>query len=116
MRMAKYSAKRVVLMFFTLFVISTICFVLIRILPRELPHRLGIHDMLAETSSGQFHMIFAIDDRVIAGTEEDTTIHPDSGELIAGHVHLLPLLPCLTTEYNFTRRCFIHGVPPLPWA
>ena len=37
MRMAKYSAKRIVLMFFTLFVISTICFVLIRILPRELP-------------------------------------------------------------------------------
>ena len=35
--MAKYSAKRIVLMFFTLFVISTICFVLIRILPRELP-------------------------------------------------------------------------------
>ena len=37
MRMAKYTAKRIVLMFFTLFVISTICFVLIRILPRELP-------------------------------------------------------------------------------
>ena len=37
MKMAKYIAKRVVLMFFTLFVITTICFVLIRILPRELP-------------------------------------------------------------------------------
>lgn len=37
MRMAKYSAKRIVLMFFTLFVIMTICFMLIRILPRELP-------------------------------------------------------------------------------
>ena len=37
MKMTKYVIKRIVLMFFTLFVISTICFVLIRILPRELP-------------------------------------------------------------------------------
>ena len=37
MKMAKYVAKRIVLMFFSLFIISTICFVLIRILPRELP-------------------------------------------------------------------------------
>ena len=37
MKTAKYVAKRIVLMFFTLFVISTICFMLIRILPRELP-------------------------------------------------------------------------------
>ena len=37
MKMAKYVAKRIVLMFFTLFVITAICFVLIRILPRELP-------------------------------------------------------------------------------
>ncbi len=35
--MAKYVAKRLVLMIFTLFVIVTICFMLIRILPRELP-------------------------------------------------------------------------------
>lgn len=35
--MAKYVLKRILLMFFTLFVITTICFVLIRILPRELP-------------------------------------------------------------------------------
>lgn len=35
--MAKYVAKRLVLMIFTLFVIMTICFMLIRILPRELP-------------------------------------------------------------------------------
>ena len=35
--MAKYIIKRVLLMFLTLFVISTICFMLIRILPRELP-------------------------------------------------------------------------------
>ena len=37
MRMAKYVAKRLVLMLFTFFCIITICFVLIRILPRELP-------------------------------------------------------------------------------
>ncbi len=35
--MTKYIIKRVLLMFFTLFVITTICFMLIRILPRELP-------------------------------------------------------------------------------
>ncbi len=37
MRMFKYVLKRIALMFFVLFVITTICFVLIRILPRELP-------------------------------------------------------------------------------
>lgn len=35
--MGKYVLKRVVLMFFTLFIVTTICFMLIRILPRELP-------------------------------------------------------------------------------
>lgn len=35
--MAKYVIKRVLLMLFTLFVITMICFMLIRILPRELP-------------------------------------------------------------------------------
>ena len=35
--MTKYVIKRVLLMFLTLFVITTICFMLIRILPRELP-------------------------------------------------------------------------------
>lgn len=35
--MAKYVLKRIFLMLFTLFVIMTICFVLIRILPREVP-------------------------------------------------------------------------------
>lgn len=35
--MGKYVVKRLVLMLFTLFVITTICFMLIRILPRELP-------------------------------------------------------------------------------
>ena len=33
----KYVIKRVCLMLFTLFVITTICFMLIRLLPRELP-------------------------------------------------------------------------------
>ena len=37
MRMTKYVIKRIILMFFTLFVIVTCCFILIRILPRELP-------------------------------------------------------------------------------
>ena len=35
--MAKYVLKRILLMFFTLFIITTICFMLIRILPRTLP-------------------------------------------------------------------------------
>lgn len=35
--MTKYVIKRVLLMFLTLFIITTICFMLIRILPRELP-------------------------------------------------------------------------------
>lgn len=38
MKMTKYVIKRVVLMFFTLFLITTICFMLIRILPRALPN------------------------------------------------------------------------------
>lgn len=37
MRMAKYVLKRIVLMLFVLFMITTICFMLIRMLPRELP-------------------------------------------------------------------------------
>ena len=37
MRMAKYVAKRILLMLFVLFVIITVCFMLVRILPRELP-------------------------------------------------------------------------------
>ena len=37
MRMAKYVLKRIILMLFTFFVITTISFILIRILPRELP-------------------------------------------------------------------------------
>ena len=37
MKMAKYILKRILLMFFVLFVITTICFILVRLLPRELP-------------------------------------------------------------------------------
>ena len=37
MKMTKYVLKRIALMFFVLFIITAICFVLIRILPRELP-------------------------------------------------------------------------------
>ena len=37
MRMTKYVLKRLVLMLFTMFIIVTICFMLIRMLPRELP-------------------------------------------------------------------------------
>lgn len=37
MRMTKYIIKRIILMLFTFFIITTICFMLIRILPRELP-------------------------------------------------------------------------------
>lgn len=37
MKMAKYVIKRILLMFFTFFVIMTICFVLVRLLPRALP-------------------------------------------------------------------------------
>ena len=36
-RMSKYVLKRILLMFFTLFIIMTIMFMLIRLLPRELP-------------------------------------------------------------------------------
>mgnify|MGYP003319828965 CR=1 FL=1 len=35
--MAKYILKRLILMLFTLFVIVTICFILIRMLPHEMP-------------------------------------------------------------------------------
>ena len=37
MKMTKYVIKRIVLMVFVLFIITTMCFVLIRMLPRELP-------------------------------------------------------------------------------
>ena len=37
MKMAKYVLKRILLMLFVFFVVTTICFMLIRLLPRELP-------------------------------------------------------------------------------
>ncbi|MBE6108302.1 MAG: ABC transporter permease [Erysipelotrichaceae bacterium] len=37
MKMAKYVMKRLILMFFVLFVITTVCFMLVRILPRPIP-------------------------------------------------------------------------------
>lgn len=46
MRMAKYVAKRLVLMLFTFFCIITICFVLIRILPRELPMEKNLQELI----------------------------------------------------------------------
>lgn len=46
MRMTKYVLKRIVLMFFTLFVIVTMCFMLIRILPRELPLEKNIAEVI----------------------------------------------------------------------
>ena len=47
MRMAKYVAKRVLLMFFVLFVITTVCFMLVRVLPRELPMDKNKADIIA---------------------------------------------------------------------
>ena len=44
--MTKYVIKRVLLMLFTLFVITTICFMLIRILPRELPQDKNQRDVI----------------------------------------------------------------------
>jgi oligopeptide transport system permease protein len=37
MKMAKYVIKRILLMLFVLFVITTVCFMLVRMLPREMP-------------------------------------------------------------------------------
>ena len=47
MRMAKYVAKRILLMLFVLFVITTICFMLVRTLPRELPTDLNKAEIIA---------------------------------------------------------------------
>ena len=44
--MTKYVIKRLVLMMFTLFVIVTCCFVLIRILPRELPQEKNLAEVI----------------------------------------------------------------------
>ena len=42
----KYVLKRLLLMFFTLFVITTICFMLIRILPQELPQEKNLQEVI----------------------------------------------------------------------
>lgn len=44
--MTKYVLKRILLMLFTLFVITTICFMLIRILPREMPQDKVLQDVM----------------------------------------------------------------------
>lgn len=44
--MTKYVIKRLLLMVFTLFVITTICFMLIRILPHELPQDKNLRDVM----------------------------------------------------------------------
>lgn len=44
--MTKYIFKRILLMLLTLFVITTICFVLIRILPRELPQDKNLQQVI----------------------------------------------------------------------
>lgn len=44
--MTKYVIKRVLLMFLTLFIITTICFMLIRMLPRELPQDKNLQEVI----------------------------------------------------------------------
>lgn len=46
--MAKYVVKRIILMLFTLFVITTICFMLVRMLPRELPTDKNLQAVITE--------------------------------------------------------------------
>ncbi len=46
--MAKYVLKRILLMLFTLFVIATICFMLIRMLPRELPTDKNLQEAITQ--------------------------------------------------------------------
>ncbi len=48
MKMTKYVIKRILLMFFVFFVVTTICFVLIRLLPRELPQDQVQADAIAQ--------------------------------------------------------------------
>lgn len=44
--MAKYVVKRIVLMLFTMFVIVTMCFMLIRLLPREVPQEKNMAEVI----------------------------------------------------------------------
>lgn len=46
MKMAKYVLKRLVLMFFVLFVITTACFMLVRILPRPIPEYKNLQEII----------------------------------------------------------------------
>ena len=46
--MTKYVIKRVLLMLLTLFVICTICFMLIRMLPREIPQDKNLQEKLSK--------------------------------------------------------------------
>ena len=46
MKMAKYVMKRLVLMLFVLFVITTICFMLVRILPRPIPEYANLQKII----------------------------------------------------------------------
>ena len=44
--MAKYVVKRIILMLFTMFVIVTMCFMLIRLLPREVPQEKNMAEVI----------------------------------------------------------------------
>ena len=46
MKMAKYVMKRLVLMLFVLFVITTVCFMLVRILPRPIPEYANLQKII----------------------------------------------------------------------
>ncbi len=46
MRMAKYVVKRVLLMLFVLFVVTTICFMLIRMIPQEMPNEKNLQEVI----------------------------------------------------------------------
>ncbi len=53
MSKAKYILKRILLMLLTLFIITTICFMLIRLLPRELPTDKALAAIIAEREEAQ---------------------------------------------------------------
>ena len=48
MKMTKYVIKRIILMFFVFFVVTTICFMLVRLLPRELPQDKTLAQAIAD--------------------------------------------------------------------
>ena len=53
MSKTKYILKRILLMLLTLFIITTICFMLIRLLPRELPTDKALAAIVAEREEAQ---------------------------------------------------------------